>query len=368
MRPAFGLRPLGRAREAEARYRQAWALAKEQILPTAMVEAGHGLGRVLRDLGRLAEARAFAAETVELERRLGHPPRRWGNAQSILHLAELALGDASRIQTLEQDARSEPDPHYELAIHQALATWQARLHGPRVAARVKAELEAAHNAAARAGCPRCSRELSVFTAELMARVGLVGEARRELAVWAARPSSDYLMRRVWRRRAEAAIAHASGDERAAIVLLEASLDELRGEGLSEDILWALLDLGAAFSAIDRDRAVGAYTEAARLAERTGAQTQGRVAAQGLRRLGVRAWRRGPAVHGEGISALTGREGEIARLVADGNSNREIAEALAVSPKTVERHVTNVLAKLGLRNRTELASFVRSAPVRDSPDE
>jgi DNA-binding NarL/FixJ family response regulator len=55
-------------------------------------------------------------------------------------------------------------------------------------------------------------------------------------------------------------------------------------------------------------------------------------------------------------------------VADGNSNREIAEALAVSPKTVERHVTNVLAKLGLRNRTELASFVRSAPVRDSPDE
>jgi DNA-binding NarL/FixJ family response regulator len=40
----------------------------------------------------------------------------------------------------------------------------------------------------------------------------------------------------------------------------------------------------------------------------------------------------------------------------------------VSPKTVERHVTNVFAKLGLRNRTELASIVRSGTVRGSPDD
>lgn len=368
MRPAFGLRPLGRAREAEMRYRRAWGYAKEHILPTAMVEAGHGLGRVLRDLGRLSEARAVAAQTVELERRLGHPPRRWGNAQSILHLTELALGDASRIQTLQQDARSEPDPHYQLAVHQAIAAWQARLHGPRAVDHVKAELAAAHDAAARAGCPRCSRELSVFTAELLARVGLVDEARRELVAWEAWATSDYLMRRVWGRRAEAAIAHASGDERAAIALLEASLDELRGEGLREDVLWALLDLGAALSTIDRGRAIRAYTEAAGQAEETGARTQGRIATQALRRLGVRAWRRGRAVRGEGVSTLTAREGEIARLVADGNSNREIGEALVVSPKTVERHVTNVLAKLGLRNRTELATQIRSSSVRDSPDE
>jgi DNA-binding NarL/FixJ family response regulator len=55
-------------------------------------------------------------------------------------------------------------------------------------------------------------------------------------------------------------------------------------------------------------------------------------------------------------------------VAGGDSNREIAEALLVSPKTVERHITNVLAKLGLRNRTELAALVRSSSVRGSPDE
>jgi DNA-binding NarL/FixJ family response regulator len=55
-------------------------------------------------------------------------------------------------------------------------------------------------------------------------------------------------------------------------------------------------------------------------------------------------------------------------VAEGASNREIGEALVVSPKTVERHVTNILAKLGLRNRTELASLLRSSAVRDSPDD
>jgi DNA-binding NarL/FixJ family response regulator len=368
MRPAFGLQPLGRAREAEARYRQAWLLAKERVLPTAMVEAGHGLGRVLRDQGRLTEARLITTETLELERRLGHPPRRWGNAPSILHLTELALGDASRIQALQQDARDEPDPHYRLAVHQWIAAWLARLHGALAAEQVKAELAAAHDAAVEAGCPRCGRELSVFTAEALARVGLLAEAQGHLAEWEERATSDYLMQRVWGTRARAAIAHARGDEHAAIALLQSVLDGLRVEGLHEDLVWALLDLGAAFSTVDRGEAVRAYSEAASLAEQNGARTQGRLATHALRRLGVRAWRRGRAAAGDGIDALSEREREVARLVADGNSNREIAESLAVSAKTVERHVTNALAKLGLRNRTELASLVRSTVVVEMPDE
>jgi hypothetical protein len=46
-------------------------------------------------------------------------------------------------------------------------------------------------------------------------------------------------------------------------------------------------------------------------------------------------------------------------VAEGSSNREIADLLALSPKTVERHLTNSLAKLGARNRTELAALVHT---------
>jgi DNA-binding CsgD family transcriptional regulator len=368
IRPAFALRPLGRVREAEERYRHAWTLSKQLVLPTATVEAGHGLARTLRDLGRLAEAHAVAAETVQLEGRLGHPPRRWGNAPSILHLIELALGDLGALSALRRDAAAEPDPHYRLAVHQIIAAWLARLHGPRSAKEVVAQLAAARSAAVMAGCPRCGREVAVYAAEALARVGLVEDARGELAAWEANVASDNLMQRVWGTRARAAIAVASGDDAGAISLLNALIVELEPEGLLEDLLWARLDLGSVLVRFDRAQSVEAFTAAAALAAQTGALSQGRMATQALRRLGVRAWRRGRAAGGVGLAALTVREREVARLVAGGDSNREIAEALLVAPKTVERHITNVLAKLGLRNRTELAALVRASLVRGSPDE
>jgi DNA-binding CsgD family transcriptional regulator len=52
--------------------------------------------------------------------------------------------------------------------------------------------------------------------------------------------------------------------------------------------------------------------------------------------------------------LTSRELEVLRLVAAGQSNREIAGALVISPKTASVHVSNILAKLGAATRTEAA--------------
>ncbi|HEX5591198.1 MAG TPA: AAA family ATPase, partial [Candidatus Limnocylindrales bacterium] len=239
MRPAFGLRTLGHAREAATKYREAWVLAGEAVLPSAMAEAGNGLSRALRRLGELEAARLIAAETVALERRVGHPPRRWGNAPSILHHIEVALGDASRIRALHEDALAEPDPHYRLTVHQLVATWQAWLHGPRAAASVRAELAAAKASAAVAGCPRCGSELLVTTAELLARIGDLDDAAEALASWEATPPSGSLANQLLGDRARAALAHARGDDAAAIALLECSVEVLEREGLLEDQILAL---------------------------------------------------------------------------------------------------------------------------------
>jgi DNA-binding NarL/FixJ family response regulator len=61
--------------------------------------------------------------------------------------------------------------------------------------------------------------------------------------------------------------------------------------------------------------------------------------------------------------LTPRESEIVKLIAEGNTSREIAAMLVISEKTVERHRANILDKLGLRDRVDLTRYaIRSGLV------
>lgn len=61
-----------------------------------------------------------------------------------------------------------------------------------------------------------------------------------------------------------------------------------------------------------------------------------------------------------LSTLTRREEEILRLVAAGNSNKEVARRIDLQEKTIKHHMTRILQKLNVRNRTEAAMILRDS--------
>ncbi|MEV0424222.1 ATP-binding protein [Streptosporangium canum] len=92
-------------------------------------------------------------------------------------------------------------------------------------------------------------------------------------------------------------------------------------------------------------------------QRLGAEPWAERAHSELRAAGESVARPGPAA----LNALTPQELRIARLVAEGASNRDVAARLFLSPRTVEYHLYKVYPKLGITTRTELARLVGTGP-------
>ncbi len=138
-------------------------------------------------------------------------------------------------------------------------------------------------------------------------------------------------------------------------LLQRAADTLAA---SPSLLWraeALVDLGAA---LHRDgRGVSArpvLREGMEQAHRCGATPLADRAASELRAAGGRPRRRA----GSGADALTASERRVAELAAAGVSNKEIAQSLFVTLRTVELHLSNAYSKLGIRSRHELGGALR----------
>ena len=108
-----------------------------------------------------------------------------------------------------------------------------------------------------------------------------------------------------------------------------------------------------------EHALSELRHAAATLHACGARRYGAAADQALRRMGDHAHRRSRAgrTGASRIESLTERELQVARLVVDRRTNAEIADALFLSPKTIESHIRNIFHKLDVSTRVELARTV-----------
>jgi DNA-binding NarL/FixJ family response regulator len=135
------------------------------------------------------------------------------------------------------------------------------------------------------------------------------------------------------------------------------MDELRIPGsaalVRRHLANALRDAG------DRDGATSVLRKAHDTLARLGAEAELNAVREQLRELGSRPPTKTIT---PGAAGLTGRELDIARLVADRKSNKEIGAALQISARTVSTHLSNIFSKLGVDSRGSLADFVRNKGV------
>ena len=167
-------------------------------------------------------------------------------------------------------------------------------------------------------------------------------------------------------RAAAAVALDTDPSRAAdLALASATAAESVGARIEAALSRTLA--GRALAQADRQQeAIAELLRATTELDDCGALGYRAAAERELRSLGHRVHRRTRPGRSEvtNLDSLTGRELEIARLIAALKTNPEIAAALFLSPKTVESHIRNIFRKLGVTSRVQVARAVERADAED----
>jgi len=355
-------------------------LAAQGMVAVALLNAGH-----------LEAARDLAEETVRLIREPQLRPQLWVVEHLTLARTALTQGDWAAVDRFLH-AADQPNRGGDLATwwHTLACTLAARRGRPELArqeletllivapvdrddigdlervSRAVAELEVAVAEQDLVAAVRAATSISSWTSpgELATDVweAWVGclRASPETPGSALPPEAAVVLDRDLRtRNREGGIAQACASElearlsttSAAAVVAEAAARWL-ALGRPYDAGWCrLLEAEAAARDGDRHRAAAALTEVLTTADRLGAGPLRERAEAAARR-----WRIDGVGRAVPATGLTTRETEVLALLAEGRTNAQIAEQLFMSPKTASVHVSHVIAKLGVANRTEAAAL------------
>ena len=166
-------------------------------------------------------------------------------------------------------------------------------------------------------------------------------------------------------RSRAALELANGQLAAARDAALAAVQQSEASCLRIDAARSRLLMGSALAAAgEPERALSELERARADLAACGARRYCDQAARELRRLGRRVPRAGRrAANGGSAGGLSRREEEVAALVAAGRTNRQIAEELFLSEKTVETHLSRIFAKLGVSSRAAVAGRLAAEPER-----
>jgi DNA-binding NarL/FixJ family response regulator len=381
------LEPADHADEVLALADRSIALARDSGRPDAELWGRVWRLDVLLMLGDMAGFDAEVQRLTALVERLGWPVARWhllrARAARLVLAGRFAEADAVAIEGRELGVRAQDGSAYlmylalagGIAIHTRRLDWwsteqaaiSAFMDVPIAAAqiaRMAMELGDGERGeqcwqslkASLPGLPRDGKRLFILvtTGELAAWLGDLSTAR-DCYLQASPYAGIYLngMTSCYGAvaRALGRIAAALGEHEAAERHLAAAVAMEERIGSPPFLAHAQLAHARALLARggpgDRSRAQALAERAAATARRLGMPA---VAADASALADEASGVRG------GVGTLTAREREIALLVADGLANRAIAEKLVLSERTVETHVRNVLAKLELRNRTQVAAW------------
>jgi len=313
-------------------------VARRRNLPAVSAFCRTHYGGVLTAAGRWPEADAALMEAVRLWG-LGHRMLRAG---ALIRLADLRVRQG-RFEEAEQLLDGLQD---DIGAVRPLAAIALAKGQPALARHLLDRALTSVEPSSAAAAP-----LLALLVEVQLAAGDVDDAARtadQLAEGAARQHGDYLVATA--ALARGLVCAARGDSDPCPGLSEALAAFARAR-MPMEVARSRLELAAALAADRPEVAVAEARAALDGFERLQAARHVDAAAALLRSLGAKT----ASARSSG-EVMTRREAEILDLLGHGLSNPEIADRLYISRKTVEHHVGNILAKLGLRSRAEAAAY------------